>query len=154
MDIIKVMETFKSQEDCIAYLEHLRFNSDPYCPLYENSNVTKKKEHSETGRWQCKRCKSSFNVISGTIFSGTRTPLIKRFLAIALMTQSKKGISSYVLAELLNISQDNAWRIQDKMRQEMYLEMNETLVQGITVTSEMDETFARVKTRKSCREGH
>ena len=32
------------------------------------------------------------------------------------------------------------------MRQEMYLEMNETLVQGITVTSEMDETFARIKT--------
>lgn len=50
MDIIKVMETFKSQEDCIAYLEHLRFNS--YCPLCENSNIAKKKEHSETGRWQ------------------------------------------------------------------------------------------------------
>lgn len=28
----------------------------------------------------------------------------------------------------------------------MYLEMNKTLVQGITGTSEMDETYARIKT--------
>lgn len=142
MDIIKVMETFRSQEDCIAYLEHLRFNSHPHCTHCMSENVMRS---SEKYRWRCRDCKSSYNVLSGTIFSGTKTPLIKWFLAISLMIKFKKGISSYTLAETLNISQDNAWRMQDKMRQEMYNEMNETLIQGITGTAEMDETYARIK---------
>lgn len=146
MSIIKVMEKFKSQEDCIEFLEYLRFNDNPYCPLCNSHNVSRKNPQDATERWRCRSCRSSFNVLSGTIFSGTRTPLRIWFLAIVLMTYQKKGISSYALAELLDISQDNAWRIQDKIRQEMYDEVNETLVQAITGIAEMDETYVSIKT--------
>ena len=32
MDLITVMETFPTQEDCIAYLERLRWTGSPECP--------------------------------------------------------------------------------------------------------------------------
>ena len=32
MDLVKIMETFPTQEDCIAYLERLRWRGSPECP--------------------------------------------------------------------------------------------------------------------------
>ena len=32
MDLIKVMEMFPTQEDCIDYLERLRWQGSPECP--------------------------------------------------------------------------------------------------------------------------
>ena len=32
MDLVKIMETFPTQEDCIAYLERLRWQGSPECP--------------------------------------------------------------------------------------------------------------------------
>lgn len=143
-----MMETFRDQDDCIAYLEHLRWQDKPYCSKCEGTNVARKKDyHKSYYQYHCRDCKHAFNVLSGTIFSGTRTPLIKWFAAIALTIRFKKGISSYSLAETLDISQDNAWRMQDKMRQEMYNEMNEMFLDGLSGTCEMDETFANIKTK-------
>ena len=35
MDLIKIMEMFPTQEDCIAYLERLRWQGSPECPHCE-----------------------------------------------------------------------------------------------------------------------
>ena len=32
MDLVKIMETFPTQEDCIAYLERLQWQGSPECP--------------------------------------------------------------------------------------------------------------------------
>ena len=32
MDLVKIMETFPTQEACIAYLERLRWQGSPECP--------------------------------------------------------------------------------------------------------------------------
>ena len=40
-------------------------------------------------------CKSSFNVLSKTIFHQTRIPLQKWFAATALLLNAKKSISSH-----------------------------------------------------------
>ena len=143
MNIVEIMEKFKCQEDCIKHLEYLRFNDKPYCPLCEGYIVSRKNENDKIGRWNCYECRSSFNVLSGTIFSGTRTPLIKWFLAIAIVIASRKGVSSYQLARYLGISQDNAWRMLYKIRLEMLSEMNGIKLRGIV---EADETYASIKT--------
>ena len=143
MTVYEMMRRFESQEDCIEYLEHLRFNRKPYCPLCESNHVARKKEKGRVGRWNCHSCGSSFSVLSGTIFARTRTPLILWFLAIALVVNARKGISSYQLSRHLGISQDNAWRILHKIRQEMMEELTGISLKGIV---EADETYARIYT--------
>ena len=143
MSIYEMMRKFEDQEDCIKHLEYLRFNEKPYCPLCENYNVARKQEKGRIGRWNCHSCGSSFSVLSGTIFAGTRTPLMKWFIAIAMIVNARKGISSYQLSRHLGISQDNAWRMLHKIRNEMLEELTGLTLKGIV---EADETYASVHT--------
>ena len=143
MPIYEMMQRFEGQEDCIEHLEYLRFNKKPYCPLCESHNVARKREKGRIGRWNCHSCGSSFSVLSGTIFAGTRTPLIKWFLAIAMVVNARKGISSYQLSRHLGISQDNAWRMLHKIRKEMLEELSGITLKGIV---EADETYASIYT--------
>ena len=60
-----------------------------------SDHVARKADKVRAGRWNCHGCQSSFNVLSGTIFSGTHLPLQKWFLAIALMVHAKKSLSKH-----------------------------------------------------------
>ena len=44
MDVIKVMETFPTQEHCIDYLERLRWEGAPECPHCESIEVRRRNE--------------------------------------------------------------------------------------------------------------
>ena len=47
MDVIKIMETFPTQEDCIAYLERLRWKpGSPECPQCESTHIKRRTEHA------------------------------------------------------------------------------------------------------------
>ena len=49
MDLIKVMEMFPTQEDCIAYLERLRWQGSPECPDCENTQMNVITDISDAG---------------------------------------------------------------------------------------------------------
>ena len=72
MDLIKVIETFPTQEACIEYLERLRWNGSPQCPSCESDNVVKRNETNigRIGRWNCRDCRTTFKVTHGTLFHG------------------------------------------------------------------------------------
>lgn len=56
---------FPTQEDCIAYLECLRWEpGSPECPHCESTHVRRRKELLEgrIGRYNCHECKSTFKV--------------------------------------------------------------------------------------------
>ena len=93
----------------------------------------------------CHVCKSSFNVLSGTIFQGTRIPLQKWFIAIALMLHAKKSLSSYQLARDLSLNQGSALYLQVRVRLAMEQMRSKKLLRGIV---EADETFLGGKPRK------
>ncbi len=142
MNIIELMTRFKDQSGCIEHLERLRFNDKPYCPHCESHKVARKRENGLIGRWNCYDCGSSFNVLSGTIFEKSSTPLIKWFLAIAIVIESKKGISSPQLSRYLGISISCAWRMLNKIRGEMQETMLGIKLSGIV---EADETYANIR---------
>ena len=91
MNLIEVMERFPDQEACIDHLEHIRWQGMPICPHCESKDVVRKKEDGveRAGRFNCSACKASFKVTHGTLFHGTKIPLQKRFLAIALIVNAK-----------------------------------------------------------------
>ena len=145
MDLIKIMETFPTQEECIAYLERLRWQGSPECPHCESTHVRRRNEQDigRIGRWNCHECKSTFKVTHGTVFQGTKIPLQKWFLSISLMGNAKKSLSSCQLARDLGLKQKAAWRVMMKIRAEMG--KDNVLLQGIV---EADETYIGGKGRK------
>lgn len=141
MNIIQIINKFSTQEDCIKYLETKRWGDTPICPYCESDNNYKAKDRH---RHHCNSCRKSFSVTIGTIFHDTRLPLQKWFLAIALILNAKKGISSRQLARDLELPVKTAWSLSHRIRKAMKGNQADFL-SGIV---EMDETYIGGKPRK------
>jgi transposase-like protein len=140
MNIIQVFRKFPNQESCIQYLEQKRWPEKvtcAYCGSDKTYPATKELRH------HCNSCKKSFSVTVNTIFHDTRVPLQKWFLAITLIINAKKGISSRQLARDIEVNKDTAWSMAMRIREGM--KDNGMLLQGIV---EMDETYVGGKPRK------
>ena len=141
MNLIEVMERFPDQEACIEHLERIRWGDTPVCPHCGCVEVKQKKEDGvgRVGRYHCSACKASFKVTCGIVFHHTKIPLQKWFLAISLILNAKKSLSSCQLARDLDLNQKTAWYIQ------MANKTNPIVLQGII---EADETYIGGKPRK------
>lgn len=146
MNLIEVMERFPDQESCIAHLERVRWQNKPVCPFC-GCIIKRKKECGEgrVGRFHCSACKASFKVTHGTMFHGTKIPLQKWFMAIALILNAKKGLSSHQLQRDLALNQKTAWFMMVRIRAEMANKTNPIVLQGII---EADETYIGGRPRK------
>ena len=66
---------------------------------------------------QCRRCRYQCSVTAGTIFHGTRVPLLTWFWAIFFLARHKKGISALQLQRDTGIgSYETAWAMLHKLR--------------------------------------
>ena len=135
MNIIQVFNRFKTQQDCIAYLEKVRWNDEPTCPYCGSKNDTPLPKEQ---RHHCNNCNTSYSVTVGTIFHRTHLPLQKWFLALSLILNAKKGIAARQLARDLEVHRNTAWRISMKIREAMTQRVQRELLTGVV---EMDETF-------------
>ncbi len=140
MNIIQVYKRFPNREACIEHLEKVRWDGKPICPYCGSPNCTPcPKEH----RYHCNSCNTSFSVTVRTIFHNTKLDLQKWFLAVTLILNAKKGISSRQIARDIEVNKDTAWYMGMRIRKAM-VEQRE-LMQGI---AEADETYIGGKPRK------
>lgn len=152
MNLIEVFERYPDQESCIDHLERIRWRGKPVCPHCESENVALKNETQDegkvgrTGRYNCHTCRASFKVTYGTVFQGTKIALQNWFLAISLILNAKKGLSSHQLARDLDLNQKTAWYILTRIRAEMANKTSPIVLQGII---EADETYIGGKPRKA-----
>ena len=144
MNLITIFSLYPDQEACIEHLEAVRWGDEAHCPHCGSADVARKAERHRIGRWNCRGCKSSFNVLSGTIFEKTKVELQKWFLACGLVINAKKSLSSYQLARDLDLNQKTAWYMQQRIRAAMAADQA-PLLQGIV---EADETYVGGKPRK------
>ena len=140
MSIVSTLKKFPNQEACIAYLEQARWNGKPVCPYCSSDNTNHLVSQL---RHHCNGCRKSFSATVGTIFHDTRIPLQKWFLAIDLILNAKKGLSSCQLARDLDVRQATAWSMGHRIRKAM--KQDTGLLSGIV---EMDETYVGGKPRK------
>lgn len=147
MNLITICNRFPTQHDCILHLEAVRWGDTPTCSHCESEDVARKADGQRVGRWNCHSCKSSFNVLSGTIMQKTKIPLQKWFLAIGLVVNAKKSLSSYQLSRDLDMRQQAAWYMQQRIRRAM-AENQATWLSGII---EADETYVGGRPRKGNR---
>ena len=144
MDLIKVFQRFPDHESCLEHLERVRWGDTPACPHCGSLSVARKADMHRQGRWNCHDCKSSFNVLSGTIYEKTKLPLQKWFLAVSLFLNAKKSVSSYQLSRDLDLNQKSAWYMAMRIRRAMV--DRDTMLSGIV---EADEAYVGGKPRKS-----
>jgi transposase-like protein len=74
----------------------------------------------------------------GTIFEDTKLALPKWFLAISIILNAKKGLSSRQLSRDLGINRNTAWYLQMRIRKAMQEGDDQDLFKGIV---EVDETY-------------
>jgi transposase-like protein len=133
MELLEIMTKYNTQQKCIKYLEETRWGGKSICPYCGSDKSSEKKKEA---RHKCNKCGKSYSVLVGTIFESTKLPLSKWFLAICLMINAKKGISSLQLSRDLGVNKNTAWYLQKRIRQAM--NGDDTILQGIV---EIDETY-------------
>lgn len=145
MNLIEAVTRFPDQQSCIDYVESIRFKNGTYRPLCGSTdNVKRKKDGTRVGRWNCHDCKSSFNVLSGTIMERTHIPLHKWLVAITLVVNARKSVSNYQLWKDLEMNQKSAWYMQQRIRTAMASDQAPMLSDVV----EADETFVGSKAKK------
>jgi transposase-like protein/DNA-directed RNA polymerase subunit RPC12/RpoP len=145
MNLIDVTQQFRTDDDCLAYLESMRWPDGIRCPVCgcnRISKITRKPggDNKRTRIYQCLEttCKQQFSATAGTIFNDSHLPLTKWFMALALIVDAKKSISANQLKEHLGIgSYRTAWYMAHRIRKAMENQGSADLT-GIV---EMDETY-------------
>jgi transposase-like protein len=132
----------------------MRWPSGVKCLSCESPRITRITAKGKTNRksgktspdrklYQCNECRFQFTATTGTVYHDTHLPLSKWFLAIALITESKKGISANQLARALGVQYRTAWYLAHRIRKAM-VEANPPKLTG---TVEVDETYVGGKHR-------
>jgi transposase-like protein len=161
MDIREVSEKFATDEQCLAYLQQMRWPDGvircPECgskevtryerPATEPKRRSKKRDEKRAERpnrrlwfFICgeKTCRNQFSPTSGTLFHDTHLPLIVWFHAVALMLNGKKGISAKQMQRDLGIGgYKTAWYLNHRIREAM----NEGAIPPMGGIVEIDETY-------------
>lgn len=139
-------EWFATEEDCLAFLDELRWGDGFECPGC-----------GHTERWTmadgtsvCTSCEKQTSITAGTIFEKTRTSLRTWFRAAWLITSQKDGVSALGLQRVLEIgSYRTAWTMLHRYRRAMIRPGRSKLSGHV----EVDETFLRGDRAAEKREG-
>src|SRR6202166_4681108 len=158
MNIREVHEKFGTDEQCLQYIQQMRWpDGIVRCPTCGDKNVEKyerpvkepkrrsesrPKEKTNRRRWFfiCLNpdCRQQFSPTSGTLFADTHLPLIVWFHAITLMLNAKKGISALQLQRDLGIGgYKTAWYLNQRIRKAM----EEGAIPQLGGIVEIDETY-------------
>ena len=136
-----LLNHFKDNETCIAYLEKQRWGGKPICPHCG----TDTKPYKTNRGYKCsdKDCRKKFTVTVGTVMENSKIKLNLWFAAIYIATAHKKGISSLQLSRDLGVTQATAWFMLHRIRE--MLKMNKPeLMEG---EIQADETFVESKNK-------
>lgn len=134
-NLINLIERYSDEEKCRKYLEALKWEKGIQCPRCASEKVSR---ILKRGQFDCDECRYQFSVTAGTIFHDTHLPLWKWFLAVYLMTESKKGISANQLKRSLAVSYKTAWYLCHRIRKAIEEAKDKPQLDG---TVEVDETY-------------
>ena len=134
------MQVFNTEKKCIQFLEcKLWEKGKPVSPYDPTSKVYKRGD----GLYRCKNTGKNFNVKKGTFMEGSKIPLVKWFIAIYLLSNHSKGLSSLQLSKQLGVTLKTAWFITHRIRR-CYVDESMGKLNGEV---ELDETFVGGKNK-------
>ncbi|WP_250564869.1 transposase [Adonisia turfae] len=103
----------RSHEDCLKYLEKIRWQGKPKCPYCKSFRTTKLKKEN---RYHCNHCFTSYSVTVDTLFHNSRVKLNKWFTAIFFVTDPKNKVTVRGLAKLIEVNKNTATTMISRIR--------------------------------------
>jgi transposase len=143
--LMEFMRDYPDDATCLDFLWRQRFAADGHhadCPKCERERKFHKVK--ERPAWDCDSCGYHLHPLAGTIFEKSSTSLQLWFYAIFLMTSTRCGVSAKQLERELGVTYKTAWRIFNKIRNEL-MTGDEEMLRGDV---EIDETSVDGKPRK------
>lgn len=134
--LIKFQKTFPDNEACKKHLAEQRWPNGFVCPKcghYEAWYLANR------NLFDCKSCRFQASLTVGTIFEGTRIPLVKWYWLLYHMAMDKVGVSISEMQRILEIGQyRTAWLMAHKIRKAMADRDARYSLAGLI---EMDDSF-------------
>lgn len=132
--LMDLEQRFSTEEACREYLLRLRWPSGFRCPACGHEKGWERSD----GLFECAGCGRKTSVKAGTIFEGSRKPLVLWFRAIWWVTSQKNGASALGLQRILGMgSYETAWSWLHKLRRAMIRPGRDRIGGSIQV----DETY-------------
>ena len=146
--LMEFMKDFPDDDACLRWLWLNRYSIDgthAHCPKCDKERAFKQyKTKQRRQSWTCTGCGYHLQVTSGTIFEQSSTSLHLWFYAIYLMTSTRCGLSAKQLEREIGVTYKTAWRMLNKIRNELMTEDDEPLTGEV----EVDETSIEGKPKK------
>jgi len=147
--VTEFLREFPDDAACLEHLWRTRFSPDgehAECPKCERERVFKRYATAQ-GRqsWTCTGCGHHLHPTAGTIFAKSSTSLRLWFHAMYLMTSTRCGISAKQLERELGVHYKTAWRMFNKIRNELMHDQDGSPLEGKV---EVDETSWGGKPRR------
>lgn len=125
---------FGTDDDCLDYLEWLRWPSGFVCGSCGRTDGWRLGDR----RFKCAACGAKTSVTAGTIFDKTRTPLTVWFTICWMFATAKDGVSALSVQRTLEIgSYQTAWAMLHRLRSVLVRPGRDRLAG----TVEVDETY-------------
>jgi transposase-like protein len=146
MSLVEFMRAYPDDAACLDRLWRDRYAPDGHtadCPKCEKP----RRFHRTKTRasYTCDSCGLHIHPMVGTIFEKSSTSLQLWFYAIYLIASTRCGISAKQLERELGVSYKTAWRMMNKIRNDLMNDTDATPLDGFV---EVDETGVSGKKRK------
>ncbi len=119
---LKQAAGLQTEQECIAYLENLRWPGGVRCPVCGHDRISRFQTKGKTGKvrhlFQCleKECRHQFSPTTGTIFHDSHLPLKKWFTAIDLVSNAGGALSVNQLRQPLEVQYKTAKNIVGRIQ--------------------------------------
>ncbi len=147
--MMEFMREFPDDETCLDWLWRKRYAEDghtTHCPKCDRE----RRFHRVKDRpsYDCDTCGHHIHPTAGTIFHKSPTSLQLWFYAMYVMASTRCGVSAKTLERELGVTYKTAWRMFNKIRNELMGDDDSTPLTGEV---EADETLVGGKPRNSDR---
>src|ERR687884_2197671 len=116
-DMPSFLARFGTDEQCRGYLLKARWPNGFQCTACGHGDAYALRTKIV---YECVACRKQHSLLAGTLFEQTKTGLARWFLAIYLVTSSKRGISAMELQRQMGFgSYGTAWAWLHKIRRAM-----------------------------------
>jgi len=145
--IPKLAALIPTEADAYLFLERLRWNGRPVCPLCGSvaqhyflkpangvSRKTRTGKPTQRRVWKCRDCRKQFSVLTGTIFHGSKIPVHTWLLVIFDMCSAKNGISAREVERKYELTATTAWFMLQRLREAMRREPLAGLLSGTVIS--------------------
>ena len=141
----QILESFASEEACVAQLTRIRWARGPRCPRCTHKHVSPFKAKTKSGKlgklYQCKHCRRQFSVTGGTIFHNSHRPLTDWLVVIYLMDSSKMRISAKEVERMLGVGYETAWHMHGRVSEAMKDKYQKAFLQALIGATEDHDPY-------------